>query len=228
MNVICIDPSLICTAVVINDKKFVYAAEHIVYTENGKMKSWFHAFEKLCTLRTFDVSLKCEKYTECENQKIILYKKIINDILLDIEKNVNDFSNCIVAMEGYSFSSVSGPLIDLVTFGTILRYNLLERFNNIHIIAPQQLKHYAASLVYPEVKKGKIIKYINNDGISAGSFKKHQMMQCLLDYADLNKDEWIENLNLYKNEIMKLKSIPKPIEDINDAKLMYHWVINNL
>lgn len=229
MDVIAIDPSLVCTALVVNDKKFVYTGSHISHTEKGKLKRWFEAFDDLVTVRDFDLSVDNSlSYAEQEFAKLNKYVKIVSCIMADIRRECNDVTTAKVAIEGYSFSSAAGPLIDLVTFGTILRYSLLKAsVAKIIVVAPQELKTKAASLSYAPIKKGKAVKYVNGDGKSAGSFKKRDMLQCLIDMPNTGTDKWVEKLREYKDEVLNLKATPKPLEDVNDAKLLYEWLIRN-
>ena len=74
-------------------------------------------------------------------------------------------------------------------------------------------------LVYTPIQLKKKIEYRNNSGVSGGKFTKTEMCQSLLD-SKLDC-EWVTFLRDNKDDIFKNKSIPKPIEDINDAKLMF-------
>lgn len=229
MDIVAIDPSLVCTALVINDKKFVYTGTHISHTEKGKMKRWFQEFDDIVTIRSFDLSVDGSlTHTEQENAKLSKYIKIVDCIIGDILFECADHTTARVAIEGYSYSSAAGPLIDLVTFGSILRYRLLSSgVAKLIIIPPQELKTKAASLSYPAIKKGKVTKYVNDDGKSAGSFKKRDMLQCLIDVPNSSADSWIERLREHKDELLNLKATPKPLEDVNDAKLLYEWLLRN-
>lgn len=230
MDIVAIDPSLICTAVVVNDVKFVYVGSHISHTEKGKQKRWFEEFCDIVCVRPLDLSFSKQlTYSQQENVKIDLYIKICETIISDICSNVSNIKTTKVAIEGYSYSSSAGPLIDLVTFGSILRKMLREcGVSEIIVVPPQELKTKAASLVYAPVVKGKVVKYVNKDGKSAGSFKKPDMMQCLLDDSTLIKDAWVDRLRLNSDELLALKTTPKPVEDVNDAKLLYEWLKRNI
>ena len=82
---------------------------------------------------------------------------IINTIL----SNINDTEDTYIAIEGYSYSSNAGPLIDLVTFSTLLRDNLLKYVTtNITIVSPGELKKGCAMIVY---NKGEDGSYRNNE-----------------------------------------------------------------
>lgn len=225
MDIIAIDPSLICTALVVNDKKFVYTGTHISHTDKGKYKTWFANVDDLITVRSYDFSaLKSGSHAETELRKFNLYRLIAKDIANDIRTNRahQTYRFCI---EGYSYSSSAGPLIDLVTYGTILKYTLLNDagLSEFTVIPPQELKTKAASLVYAK-DAGKNKPYRNKNGVAAGSFTKRDMLQCLLDDSSLTLDPWVARLHQYSAELTNLKSTPKPIEDLNDAKLMFEWI----
>lgn len=225
MDIIAIDPSLTCTAVVINNLKFVYVARHVACTGSGCLKRWFREVAPNINLRLFDLKYVTDlTYTDHEILKFKRYSNIINHIVADIQANCGNIASAKLAIEGYSYSSSSGPLIDLVTFGTILRSSLfMAGIEDINIIPPQELKVKSAMLTYGWSKTRKN-KYTNSDGKAAGSFTKHDMMKCLLDSDD--HDEWTNKIGEHKDEILSLKSIPKPIEDINDATLLYRWLLS--
>jgi len=229
-NIIGIDPSLICTAMVVNNKKFVYTGDHIAYTKKGRMVQWFERVDDIITLRSFLLSTKFADHTKSELHKISKYQTIVDSIITDIISEIGVIDdNCFFGIEGYSYSSASGPLIDLVTFGTILKTSLIRAgAANIIIVPPQELKNKAASLVYPAIKKGKTTMYRNGAGLAGGSFKKPDMMLCLLEDPKLVTDEWILRLKEYEDDLVALKNVPKPIEDLNDAKLLYEWIERNL
>jgi hypothetical protein len=111
-------------------------------------------------------------------------------------------------------------LIDLVTFGTLLRDTLLKHGIDIAVIAPTSMKLRAAMLTYPPIQKGKKTEYRNKAGVSGGGFSKHDMLIALLETPNYESD-WQEMLRSYEEELSSLKNIPKPIEDLNDAVWMY-------
>lgn len=165
-------------------------------------------------------------YSILEIQKLNHYNKITDSIIADILMNLEPNIPIIIGIEGYSYSSAAGPLIDLVCFGTLLRSKLSKISSDITVYAPTTLKSFAAQLTYTPIKKGKKFEYRNNDGVSGGKFTKHEMYKALTENPDLNC-EWLKMLREYKDEIFESKSVPKPIEDMNDAKLMYE-IIKNL
>lgn len=229
MDIIALDPSLISTALVVNDTKFVYTGTHVAYTSKMKLKSWFERVNNVLTIRDYDLVVpKNVQYSQSEFIKLTKYRTICNDIVNDIAACGVHLPTAVIGIEGYSYSSSAGPLIDLVTFGTVLRQNLMDRgATNILIVPPQELKTKAASMVYPRILKGKIVRYENNSGIPAGSFKKQNMLQCLFDDPELVNDQWVNVMQEYHQELINLKSTPKPIEDVNDAKLLYEWLKRN-
>lgn len=226
MNIIALDPSLTCTALVVNDKKFVYTGSHVATTPKGKYKAWFEKIEDLVTIRHYDFEvLRNLSHADSELAKFNLYHDISQDIVNDIASVVDGSADYVVGIEGYSYSSAAGPLIDLVTYGSILRYTLRTRgFDSYMVIPPQELKTKAASLVYEKEVKGKKTTFRNNSGVAAGSFTKKDMLVCLMEDSQLASDTWVSRLMEYETELKELKSVPKPLEDINDAKLLYEWI----
>lgn len=221
-NIISIDPSLSCTALIVNDKKFAYIEKKLA---NGKkdLRTWFKICEPLVSYRFHSNSFS-SIYTESENEKIELYNEIVNNIINDIIQNIIPDVDIIIGIEGYSQSSKSGPIIDLVTFGTLLRNKLKQTFDcQLTILAPTVLKLEAAKLTYEPIEKGKKIKtyeWRNNIGIAGGKFTKTEMYDVLTDNKLLTC-EWVEFLRSIHDRISLLTNIPKPIEDINDAKILY-------
>lgn len=221
MNIVGIDPSLTCTAVVVNDKKAVFACNKACQTSTGAPKKWFAICDLL--VQTFPIDYQTiggSAYSSTEILKLSAYHEATTRIVRFIKDNVNSSKPTHVFIEGYSYSSSAGPLIDLVTFSTLLRLKLYNWCDSITVIAPQSLKLEAAKLTYPEIRKGRKTEYRNSSGVSGGAFKKHEMYKVLTENSSMNC-EWVQFLRGYEVEIMESKSVPKPIEDINDAKLLY-------
>jgi hypothetical protein len=220
MNIIAIDPSLNCTAMVVNDKKFIYAKEDYGIGKKGNLTKWFEICDPYISYKWINQVL-VDDHSEQEILKLINYNNItdmiINDIFANCEKD--DF---IIGIEGYSYGSSAGPLIDLVTFGTLLRNKIYNKIShNIIVLPPATVKFEAARLTYlPVNPNSKNLKYRNNEGISGGSFKKPEMYKALIENNNLNCS-WVELLREHASDVLSMKSIPKPIEDINDAKLLY-------
>lgn len=229
MNIVAIDPSLSCTALVVNDKKYVYTTTTVAHTKKGDLKRWFQECEDQgVTIRVYDPLPGDTAHSTLELMKIDHYTRMVEDIVHDIASNFIPREKLVIGIEGYSYSSAAGPLIDLVTFGTLLRKHLRSyigdfwnSFGEVKILQPTEVKAKAAELVYLPVKKGKKLEYRNAAGISGGSFKKPQIYQALIDNPKLKDDPWVIYLLSQADEILEMKSIPKPIEDINDAKTLY-------
>ena len=236
MNYVAIDPSLSCTAMVVNNNKFVYTTATVAHTKKGEFKRWFsECDDQGVQIRIFREVPDGLSHSDTELEKLDIYRSIVAHIIQDIVFNIDTTDDIIVGIEGYSHSSSVGPLIDLVTFSTLLRSKLtvdfgFEFFNMmgvldkrpiVKIYQPTEVKARAAALAYAPIQKGKKIEYRNPDGVAGGSFKKPEIYKALLDNVNLKGDKWVEYLREQSEEILEMKSIPKPIEDINDAKTLY-------
>lgn len=222
-NIVTIDPSLTCTAVTCNGNVSVFAKNELIYTKSGKQNKWFtlseeHGVEIVPT----DLSYKSIKnYSKLEIEKLRAYKSIVKNVLEAIDKNSN-MGYTLFIIEGYSYSSGVGPIIDLVTFGTLLR-NTLNDIGSIVILSPSTIKKEAAKLTYQPIKKGKKLEYRNKDGVSGGSFSKTDILKCLVECDTISHD-WIDFLKIRLDELTSLRTIHKPIEDINDSLICYFIV----
>lgn len=228
MNIIAIDPSLTCTAMVINGKRFVFAGNSLAHTKKGALTRWFKACEPLIHYQFIDYE-KLDGYSDNEVAKLLAYSDTIYHIKNTIADNIN-YNPIKVLIEGYSYSSQAGPLIDLVTFSTLLRKAMLELTKDVTIYAPTQLKLKAAELSYEPIRKGKkVIKleYRNTEGVAGGKFTKLDMLKCLTD-CEKYANEWTHFLKVNKDEILNYKSVPKPIEDVNDAMLLWYVGLESL
>lgn len=219
MNIITIDPSLNCTAVVVNDHKAIITSEGFCKTKKGSFTKWFELCEKYIEYYVIKDMEHNPDFSLNSMNKLMRDYEICDHISKFISKHVEPDKDTKVFIEGYSFSSVSGPLIDLVELGTLIRNTALKITNNITIIPPKTLKLNACRFAYGEtIEKGKVILK-NKNGVKGGSFTKKEMLDCLVD-SNI-KCDWVEFLRINYQLIINNKNIPKPIEDINDAKLMY-------
>ena len=228
-NIIAIDPSLNSTAIFINGKPYAFSSESLA-SGKKKLSKWFELSEIEGGLNIISVedTHKSTNYTDDETIKLIRVNNITDSILLTINENIDKTLETIVYMEGYSYSSTAGPLIDLVTFSTVLRLKLINTGFKMVIYSPSEVKQHAASLTYPQIKKGKVVQYRNNEGVSGGHFKKHEMYKCITENNNFT-DVWSTFIKNNANVILDMKSIPKPIDDVNDAFLIYNYAlkINN-
>ena len=222
MNIVGIDPSLISTGLVVNGKLFNYCRESDATNKSGLSK-WFKFTDGKLTLRYIKYR-NYEDYSEGELVKLKDYDAITTQIINDIKDNIDETQPTKIGIEGYSYSSEVGYIIDLVTFSTLLRKKLYEHISkDITVMSPSTLKVEACKLTYPPINEGKKKEkwvYKNNDGVSAGSFTKHGMFLCIVENNELD-DIWIKLCKSLKSDIMSATKVPKPFEDVNDAYLLY-------
>lgn len=225
-NIIAIDPSLISTALVVSSgdsyKIYNYCRESKVVGKKGLTK-WFRSAEEFVTYKFVEYR-EFKDYSEGELVKLKDYDKISDDIIDDILENIDSSKPTKIGIEGYSFSSGAGDIIDLVTFSTILRKKLFDEISeDITVLSPSTLKLESCKLTYAPinigVRKEKWV-YKNNIGISGGSFTKTDMFLAIVENDNLN-DYWAKHCKFVKTEILEPKQIQKPYEDVNDAYLIW-------
>jgi hypothetical protein len=164
-------------------------------------------------------SEKSKIYSDNEILKLKKFDKIATLVLEFCVKNINEDENTFCQIEGYSFSKNTSSILDIVSLSTLIRSYLLKNVKNINIsiISPSSLKLEACKIAYEPVdigiKKPKYI-YVNNDGISGGSFKKPEMYKALLDSK---LDIYIRDFLIEYEHLTERDKIPNPIEDIIDA-----------
>lgn len=223
-NIISIDPSTTCTGLCINSELYCFAAEDSVKTKKGKYKKWFGIADQACTIITYsNSSIKNQSFSDSEIEKLKKYN-IMTEKIVDTIKINTQFKNSICLIEGYSYNSAAGNLIDLVTYSTLLRYKL--HTNGVHVVAipPTTLKMAAAKLTYPPIDIGKKkpkLEWRNSSGVAAGSFKKHEIYKAIIENTTL-EDTWAKLLREYASDQLNAKDIPKPFNDINDSYVLYH------
>lgn len=214
-NYIGIDISLNSTAIYIESNKgcyilsFTNKKDNNIYIKelNHYGVNFFHHYREVV-----------KDYSENENLKIRHFDNLSNIILEEINKKIDNNANTYCVIEGYSFSKNTSSILDIVSFSTLIRANLLKIHNiNISIISPNSLKLETCKLVYKPIDIGKRKpKYIykNNDGIAGGSFKKPQMYKAIIDGEIKNP---IYNMLVEYKYLIDRDKIPNPIEDIIDS-----------
>jgi hypothetical protein len=220
MIIIGIDPSLNSTAVSVLNKN-TNEIKHYSFTNIKPNYKWAKEYENFILFK-FHTYKDSKEFSESEVLKLNNYDDVSNTIM-DVILEYKD-TDVKIFMEGYSYSSKNGRIIDLVVFSTLLRYKIITQTNaELNIIPPSSLKMFVGQNVYEPDKKG---VYRNNDGKAAGKFDKHDIMKALLD---LNMTyDYINKLNEDKSEILQMKSIPKPLDDVNDSILLcYYGAMNN-
>ena len=225
-NIIAIDPSLISTALVVSSgdtfKIYNYCRESKAFGKKGITK-WFGLAEEFITYKFIEYR-EYKDYSEGELVKLKDYDKISDTIITDILENIDPKKPTKIGIEGYSFSSSKGDIIDLVTFSTILRKKLFDKISeDIFVLSPSTLKLESCKLTYPPInigiKKEKWI-YKNKIGISGGSFTKTDMFLVIVE-NDFLDDYWAKHCKFIKTDLLEPKQIQKPYEDVNDAYLIY-------
>jgi hypothetical protein len=230
-NIVALDPSLISTALVVSSvdtfKMYNYCRESSAFGKTG-IKKWFKLAEQFVTYK-FITYREFKDYSEGELTKLKDYDKITDDIISDILSNIDTSKPTKIGIEGYSFSSTAGDIIDLVTFSTLLRKKLFDQISeDITVMSPSTLKLESCKLTYPpivtetgkKVKKVKI-EYRNNLGLSGGKFTKTDMFMTIVDNNQM-QDFWTKHCKLVKSDVLGVATIPKPYEDVNDAFLIYN------
>ncbi|TXG84826.1 MAG: hypothetical protein E6R13_02695 [Spirochaetes bacterium] len=219
-NYIGIDTSLSSTGLYIilkDGTEFYYN-----YRNTDKLTKWHKTLDYV-TYKDYE-NIKVDNYSDTEVAKIIQYNKITNMIVHDILQHCVPEETVIVT-EGYSFSSSNtSSLIDLICYATLLRNKLISMtFNNFIIKAPSTLKLETCSLTYKPIVKeigGKNPRkeyiYKNDEGIAGGKFTKREMLKSAFDNKKLNI-RITKTLLFVKSELLKMKMIPKPIDDLMDG-----------
>lgn len=228
-NFIGIDPSLISTAVVVNGNIINYCRESSVYTKSG-MSKWFKSAEQYCKFKFLNYR-GFDNYSDGELIKLNDYDSITEMIIDDILGQIDVSNETFIGIEGYNFGAQVGDLIDLVTFSTLLRKKLFDRVsNNIKVFSPTTLKLESCKLTYKPIEKevGKKVKRIeyewrNTLGIPGGKFLKTDMARAIIENSSIS-DSWSTYLKGVSKEILTMKNIPKPHEDINDAWFLYQII----
>ena len=222
MNIIGIDPSLISTAMVVNGKLFNYCRKKDAF---GKKvyKKWFELCKDFVEYRFIEYR-DYDNYSDGEIIKLIDYDNIVNKIIQDIKTNLICGEDVKIQLEGFSYNSKNGDLVDLVTFSTLLRKKLYDEITtDISIISPTSLKLEACKLTYKPInigKKKEILEYRNIDGISGGKFTKREMLISIMENDFLN-DDWSKHLKSVGDLLLNNKKIEKPYEDLVDSFLIY-------
>ena len=218
MIIIGIDPSLNSTAISVY-KNGVFSVYN--YTNKDPKYKWIKEVEDFVDFKFHEYNDETDSFSESETEKIRIYDIVTDKIFNDI-KEISD-QQTEVFIEGYSYSSAQGRLIDLVTFSTLLRIKLVKHGINLNVIPPSTLKKTVAEQVYPIDKKG----IARDENLKAGgSFDKKDMMKCLIK-LDVNCN-YIDYLKANKDLLLKPKNLAKPFDDINDAMLLsYYGIITN-
>lgn len=217
-----IDTSLSSTGMYIKTPTQEY---YFNYRNSSKDSKWH---KTLSYVRYYDYILpETTQFSEEQIAKLKAYDEVTDAIISDI-LSICEPKQTVVLTESYSYASTAGPLIDLVTYATLLRSKILHKgFLELIVIPPTSLKSNTCQKVYgpgelivakrPSKKPGpeKRKPSRNHIGIPGGKFVKHDMFRALME-SNLNL-QLKRSLELHKDELLKMKGIPSPISDIIDA-----------
>jgi hypothetical protein len=234
-NIVALDPSLISTALVISSgdtfKMYNYCRESSVFGKTG-IKKWFKLAEEYVTYRFVNYR-PYKDYSDGEITKLKDYDKVTDDIISDILANIDPKLPTKIGIEGFSYSSKNGDIIDLVTFSTLLRKKLFDKVSNdIMVLSPSTLKLESCRLTYPPIvtETGKKVKKVktehrNNLGLAGGSFTKTDIFLAIVE-NNIWDDYWTKHCKLVKSDVLLVSTIPKPYEDINDSFIIFKYLSN--
>lgn len=218
-----LDISKISTALTIEKNNEI---KHYSYSTLKSNNIWVENTKDYIIYRHIEYKyLKDKDYSKSQIKKLLEFDKVTDLIIKDISDNVDFEKDTIqIGIEGFSYSSSAGPLIDIVEFSTSLKLKLLNKLNNnsnIEILSPMTVKSETCKIVYtPRIEtKGKriikeILHYENKNGKQATNFDKWDMLYALIDSnLKVSIKTWLlENDNWKKN-----KDVPKPLDDIIDS-----------
>lgn len=222
-----IDVSLSSTAIYVNDENEQYI---LCYLNDKKTDKWANELNKIKNVNIHRISTTNynEGYSKNEIKKLLKYdeisEKVVNDLFTICGKRY-----CDIRFEGYSYTKDTNSLNDIITLTTLLRLKMINKLNcDLTIISPPSLKLETCKYCYgvTEIKRfhkktGKELapelKVVNPDGLSGGNFTKFDIYKAIID-KKLNTIilDWLLN----NQNILTMKKIPSPVDDINDAFML--------
>lgn len=224
MNFIGIDMSLASAAIVIKSRTNDYV--FLSYIKNYKKTKWTKSIEDFVDISGTSFRTN-DDYSTQEVLKLDDYDNMTDMMIDDIKKHIDISLPTYFAIEGYSYSSATSSIIDLVTVSTLLR-SKLRKFGEMCVYSPSSAKKSVCGLVYgwkdvsKSKKSGPKYESRNNIGLSGGSFQKQQMVESIYDSDCESKLAVYIKENF--TEIHGMVNVPKPIDDIVDA----YWILRIL
>jgi hypothetical protein len=219
MNLIGIDISIDSTGMsIFRDDEVIF----LNFTVQKRNAGWIKKTMEAIDYEFINYTYKdIDNYTESEIMKLREFDHVTDLIYEKIKGNINKKEKTIIAIEGYNYRlKNTNSIIDIVTFSTLLRLKILQlpRLDKLIIISPMTVKSKTAELVYgfelsPKAKNKKINK--NKEGVAGGDFDKKDMMKALIELN--GEDKLSKVLEKYKCDLLKLKNVPKPWDDIIDS-----------
>ena len=199
-----IDFSLVSPAVCIyKDNKYHFLSFFDDYGKdwrNSKSKKFHYhrELENIIELVPYSRIIPNDGYRLEQRAKMQTAKEIAYLIVDKLKEYVGDEKHPLIALEGFSYGSISSSTLDLAMYNSFLRLKLMETFGDdcLHIIAPTEGK---------KTLSGK------------GTANKEIMIQSFIENK-LNDDKLIET-DLWKycsSNQLDFKNI-KPIDDIVDS-----------
>ena len=170
-----------------------------------------------------------KNYSEREIIKLREFDKVSDIIFNKVFGNIDKTQKTYICIEGYNYNSFNGnSIIDIVTLSTLIRKKLIDKIPNLEqivILSPKSIKSkicekiYGTTVIEKVNKKGikKVTTIINKspDGITGGDFNKHDILKAIID---LNIDTKLTKFLMEnKEELLKMKNIPKPFDDGLDS-----------
>lgn len=217
MNLVGIDISIDSTAVsILREEELIICSFSTLKRNNTWVKKTMDVIDYEFISYTYK---EIQNYTEGEIMKLREYDHVTDLIYNKILGNINKKEGVLICLEGYSYGLKGNSIIDIVSFSTMLRLKLLNipKLEKMIIVPPTVVKSHMCEMSYGYTitKSGKKIINKNPNGIAGGKFDKRDMLIALFN---MNLDDKLSKLlNKYKNDILKLKSIPKPLDDILDS-----------
>lgn len=225
-----LDISKISTALCIekNNKTKLYS-----YSTKKSNNVWVKDTKDFINYRHINYLYSDEKdYSKSELMKIVEFNETTDLIINDIFNNIKVLDSVKIGIEGYSYNSKKGPIIDIVEFTSILKHKLLDKlsgYSKVQIISPLTLKTETCKMIYkPRIEtKGKrvikqILHYENNKGKQATNFDKWDMFYAFIaSNIKCDLKDWCKE---YSGEISKNKEVPKPLDDIIDSCFLKEFI----
>jgi archaellum biogenesis ATPase FlaH len=163
-----------------------------------------------------------KNYTENEIMKLREFNHVTDLIYNKINTNLNKKDKTLIAVEGYSYGLRGNSIIDIVSFSTLLRIKLMDLagLEKLIFVSPMTLKSFACEKSYGFTtnKNGKKIINKNLKNIPGGKFDKKDMLDALINLNEYDNLSML--LYKYKDELLSLKNVPKPIDDCIDADFL--------
>jgi hypothetical protein len=225
MNLVGIDISIDSCAVSVLRKNEIIISN---FTTQKKSVGWIKKTMDTIDYEFINYTYKdIENYTENEIMKLREFDHVTDLIYNKILGNIDKKEKTMIALEGYNYGlRNTNSIVDIVTFSTLLRQKLLSlpKLEKMIILSPMTVKSLACEMSYGYTltKSGKKIINKNPNGISGGKFDKKQMMESLIHMNSNDKLSML--LNKYKEDLLKLKVVPKPWDDICDS----YWILRTL